>query len=149
AAGPWAVPGSARRTGRQSAGRSGSGANGCRANGRAAPASRQGPAEARGEMNMASFSSDHQDAVVHVDRLSRRFGAKLALEDLSLAVPRGTVFGIVGANGAGKTTLIRHVLGLLRAQSGSVRVFGRDPVADPVGVLKTRTLPLCARNRPS
>src|SRR6185503_1917442 len=41
----------------------------------------------------------------------------------------------VGANGAGKTTLIKHILGLLRAQSGSVRVFGVDPVADPVAVL--------------
>jgi ABC-2 type transport system ATP-binding protein len=45
------------------------------------------------------------------------------------------VHGLVGANGAGKTTLIRHVLGLLRAESGTVRVFGTDPVADPVGVL--------------
>jgi ABC-2 type transport system ATP-binding protein len=45
------------------------------------------------------------------------------------------VYGLVGANGAGKTTLIRHVLGLLRGDEGSVRVFGRDPVADPVGVL--------------
>jgi ABC-2 type transport system ATP-binding protein len=45
------------------------------------------------------------------------------------------VYGLVGANGAGKTTLIKHILGLLRAQSGSVRVFGADPVADPVGVL--------------
>jgi ABC-2 type transport system ATP-binding protein len=41
----------------------------------------------------------------------------------------------VGANGAGKTTLIKHVLGMLRAESGSVRVFGLDPVANPVGVL--------------
>jgi ABC-2 type transport system ATP-binding protein len=50
-------------------------------------------------------------------------------------LPRGAVYGLVGANGAGKTTLIRHVLGLLRAESGSVRVFGFDPVADPVAVL--------------
>ena len=50
-------------------------------------------------------------------------------------MPRGAVYGLVGANGAGKTTLIKHILGLLRAQSGSVRVFGLDPVADPVGVL--------------
>ncbi|MCI0464177.1 MAG: ABC transporter ATP-binding protein, partial [Gemmataceae bacterium] len=42
---------------------------------------------------------------------------------------------LVGVNGAGKTTLLKHVLGLLRAQEGSVRVFGRDPVADPPGVL--------------
>src|SRR5947199_37108 len=78
-----------------------------------------------------------QDAepVVSVERLSRRFGATLALDGLSLSVPRGAVFGVVGANGSGKTTLIRHLLGLLRAQAGGVRVFGRDPVADPVGVL--------------
>jgi ABC-2 type transport system ATP-binding protein len=41
----------------------------------------------------------------------------------------------VGENGAGKTTLIKHILGLLRAEAGSVRVFGIDPVSDPVSVL--------------
>src|SRR5262249_22027193 len=75
------------------------------------------------------------DNVIAIRGLTRRFGAKVALDNLSLVVPRGAVFGLVGANGAGKTTLIRHVLGLLRAASGSVRVFGRDPVADPEGVL--------------
>jgi ABC-2 type transport system ATP-binding protein len=75
------------------------------------------------------------EAVVQVEHLSRRFGANLALDDLNLQVPRGAVFGVVGANGAGKTTLIRHLLGLLRPQAGIVRIFGRDPVIDPVGVL--------------
>src|SRR4051794_27128682 len=75
------------------------------------------------------------DHVVVLDRVTRRFGTKAALDGVSLAVPRGIVFGLVGVNGAGKTTLIRHILGLLRAESGSVRVFGRDPVADPPGVL--------------
>jgi ABC-2 type transport system ATP-binding protein len=76
-----------------------------------------------------------EEAVVRVASLTRRFGTKVALDNVSLTVPRGSVFGLVGANGAGKTTLIKHVLGLLRAAAGSVRVFGRDPVADPVGVL--------------
>src|SRR5215472_12919764 len=84
---------------------------------------------------MSDPSSASAEAVVRVERLSRRFGATVALDGLSLSVPRGAVFGVVGANGSGKTTLIRHLLGLLRAQAGSVRVFGRDPVADPVGVL--------------
>jgi ABC-2 type transport system ATP-binding protein len=75
------------------------------------------------------------EAVIEVSRLTRRFGAKPALASVSLSVERGAVYGLVGANGAGKTTLIKHVLGLLRAESGSVRVFGLDPVADPVGVL--------------
>jgi len=75
------------------------------------------------------------DPVINVSELTRRFGAKTALASVSLSMPRGAVYGLVGANGAGKTTLIRHILGLLRAESGSVRVFGLDPVADPVGVL--------------
>jgi ABC-2 type transport system ATP-binding protein len=73
--------------------------------------------------------------VIEVRGLTRRFGAKRALDGVSLAVPRGKVFGLVGPNGSGKTTLLKHVLGLLRAQTGSVRVFGRDPVRDPAGVL--------------
>ena len=77
----------------------------------------------------------HADSVIQVERLSRRFGTKMALDRVSLTVPRGVVFGLVGANGAGKTTLIKHLLGLLKAQTGLARVFGRDPVADPVGVL--------------
>ncbi len=75
------------------------------------------------------------ESVIRVTELTRRFGAKTALASVSLSLPRGAVYGLVGANGAGKTTLIKHLLGLLRAESGSVRVFGLDPVADPVGVL--------------
>jgi ABC-2 type transport system ATP-binding protein len=75
------------------------------------------------------------EAVVKIENVSRQFGAKLALNDVSFRVPAGSVVGLVGENGAGKTTLIKHILGLLKAQSGSVRVFGLDPVADPVGVL--------------
>jgi ABC-2 type transport system ATP-binding protein len=73
--------------------------------------------------------------IVEINHVSRRFGDKLALDDVTFSVPSGTVVGLVGENGAGKTTLIKHVLGLLKAQTGTVRVFGRDPVADPVGVL--------------
>jgi len=75
------------------------------------------------------------EPVVQVSELSRRFGATTALDSVTLSLPRGAVYGLVGANGAGKTTLIKHLLGLLQAESGSVRVFGLDPVADPVGVL--------------
>jgi ABC-2 type transport system ATP-binding protein len=75
------------------------------------------------------------DAIIDVSGLTRRFGARTALDGVSMSVPRGTVHGLVGANGAGKTTLIRHVLGLLRAEEGAVRVFGMDPVAEPVAVL--------------
>ncbi len=72
---------------------------------------------------------------VVIRNLSRKFGSKCALDSVSLSVPAGCVLGLVGENGAGKTTLIRHMLGLLKAQAGSVRVFGMDPVLEPVRVL--------------
>lgn len=84
-------------------------------------------------MNFPSPSS--AEAVVAVTDLSRHFGSKTALDNVSLYVPKGGVFGLVGENGAGKTTLIKHILGLLKAEAGTVRVFGLDPVADPVRVL--------------
>jgi len=74
--------------------------------------------------------------IVAIESLTRCFGSKTALADVSLTVKPGIVFGLVGENGAGKTTLIKHVLGLLKAQTGRVRVFGLDPVADPAGVLR-------------
>jgi len=73
--------------------------------------------------------------VIDINNLTRRFDSKTALASVTLSLPRGGVYGLVGTNGAGKTTLIKHILGLLKAQTGSVRVFGLDPVEDPVGVL--------------
>jgi ABC-2 type transport system ATP-binding protein len=73
--------------------------------------------------------------VIEIHRLSRQFGATKALDDISLTIARGGVFGLIGGNGAGKTTLIKHLLGMLRAQSGTVRLFGLDPVQNPVGTL--------------
>ncbi|MCU0872449.1 MAG: ABC transporter ATP-binding protein [Pirellulaceae bacterium] len=75
------------------------------------------------------------DEIVTVQQLSRVFGRTVALADVTLSVARGAVFGLVGENGAGKTTLIKHLLGLYRPEYGHVRVFGSDPVGDPVGVL--------------
>ncbi len=73
--------------------------------------------------------------IVEIHDLVRTYGRKRALNGVNLTLEKGTVLGLVGQNGAGKTTIIKHILGLLRAESGSVRVFGKDPVADPPGVL--------------
>jgi ABC-2 type transport system ATP-binding protein len=81
------------------------------------------------------MNTSAEPRAVEITGLSRHFGSKLALNQVSLEVRRGRVFGLVGANGAGKTTLIKHLLGRLKAESGLVRVFGFDPVADPVAVL--------------
>lgn len=75
------------------------------------------------------------DSVVDIRNLSRSFGDKQALVDVTLQIPIGCVFGLIGGNGAGKTTIIKHILGLLKAHTGSVRVFGLDPVSHPVETL--------------
>jgi ABC-2 type transport system ATP-binding protein len=74
--------------------------------------------------------------IVDVESLSRQFGATMALDSVNFSATQGRVHGLVGVNGAGKTTLIKHLLGLLRPTRGSVRVFGLDPVRDPVAVLR-------------
>ncbi len=75
------------------------------------------------------------ETIIEVDKLTRRFRKTMALDGVDLRVQPARVFGLVGANGAGKTTLMKHLLGLFKPQSGRVRVFGCDPVADPEGVL--------------
>lgn len=62
--------------------------------------------------------------VVETDGLSKRFGARRAVEGVDLRIPRGSAFGYLGPNGAGKTTLIRMLLGLTEPSSGSVRLLG-------------------------
>jgi ABC-2 type transport system ATP-binding protein len=75
------------------------------------------------------------EPAIDVQHLTRRFRKKVALNGATLTVPKGCVYGLVGENGAGKTTLIRCLLGLLKPHEGTVRVFGKDPVEDPEGVL--------------
>jgi len=61
--------------------------------------------------------------------LTRRYGARTSLDALTVRVLEGDVYGFLGPNGAGKTTAIRCILGLIRADAGSVTIFGeRDPV---------------------
>jgi ABC-2 type transport system ATP-binding protein len=84
---------------------------------------------------MQETSPSATPPIVHIHRLTRRFGPTTALDDVCLAIRRGGVFGLIGNNGAGKTTLIKHILGMFRAQSGTVRVFNLDPVENPVGTL--------------
>ena len=61
---------------------------------------------------------------IETNRLTRMFGARIAVDRLSLRVPPGVVYGFLGPNGSGKTTTIRMLLGLMRPTSGSVRLFG-------------------------
>jgi len=81
------------------------------------------------------MNNEKTNTILQIDGLSRHFGEQIALDNISLSVNKGQVFGIVGENGAGKTTLIKHLLGQYIAQQGTVRLFGLDPVEEPEKVL--------------
>lgn len=68
------------------------------------------------------------DFLIETRNLTRRFGERVAVDDLNLSVPAAGVYGFLGPNGAGKTTAIRMLLGLIRPHAGEVRLFGA-PVA--------------------
>lgn len=73
-------------------------------------------------------------AAIVVQNLRQGYGRKTVLENLSLEIPTGQTFALLGRNGAGKTTLIRTLLGLLEPTGGRVEVLGLTPAAYPVAV---------------
>jgi ABC-2 type transport system ATP-binding protein len=72
--------------------------------------------------------------VIRVQNVSKRFGRRAVLDDVSLAVPRGVVFALLGENGAGKSTLIRSLLGYHKIDSGSIQVCGMEPNRKPLEI---------------
>jgi ABC-2 type transport system ATP-binding protein len=66
----------------------------------------------------------NNELVVDVDRISKRFAGHVAVEDLSLRVPKGAVYGLLGPNGAGKTTSIRMIMDITMPDEGTVKLFG-------------------------
>jgi ABC-type multidrug transport system ATPase subunit len=66
------------------------------------------------------------EAIVAIDRVTKDFGGKTAVKDLSFTVPAGQICGLLGPNGAGKTTLFRLLMGILKATSGRLLVDGLD-----------------------
>ena len=71
-------------------------------------------------------------SLIETRNLVKKYGEKLAVNDVSLAVQAGEVFGFLGPNGAGKTTTIKMIVGLLQPTSGTVRVAGFDVQAQPL-----------------
>jgi ABC-2 type transport system ATP-binding protein len=75
-------------------------------------------------------------AAIETLDLTRRFGARTALDGVSLTVPERSIYGFLGRNGAGKTTTIKLLLGLLRADAGHARIAGIDVAADRIGAAR-------------
>ena len=72
------------------------------------------------------------DPLIEIRHLVKRYGDKLAVDDVSLAVDAGEIFGFLGPNGAGKTTTIKVAIGLLQPSAGEVRVAGWDIQKEPL-----------------
>jgi ABC-type multidrug transport system ATPase subunit len=84
----------------------------------------------------ASASTARSSAVaLRTINLSKRYGERLAVNDLNLEVRRGEIFGFLGPNGAGKTTTIRMALGLIAPTAGSVEILGQDVFAERARIL--------------
>jgi ABC-2 type transport system ATP-binding protein len=67
-------------------------------------------------------------SIIEIQHLRKRYGDTVALEDVSLSIEEGEIFGILGPNGAGKTTLVESISALRRPDGGSIRVAGLDPL---------------------
>ena len=68
--------------------------------------------------------------VIDVEHVHKRYGEKVAVDDVSFTVEEGEIFGILGRNGAGKTTTVECLVGLRKPDGGRVRVLGMDPLRD-------------------
>jgi ABC-2 type transport system ATP-binding protein len=84
---------------------------------------------------LAGTGTETQDApAIAIDHLVVRYGRRAAVDGLTLQVPRGSVFGLLGANGAGKTSTIKTLLGFRRPTAGGARILGYDIARDRVAI---------------
>jgi lantibiotic transport system ATP-binding protein len=74
--------------------------------------------------------------IIEVQKISRRFGSTVAVNNLYLQVPPGCIYGFLGPNGAGKTTTIRMLLGLIAPDEGEIRIFGRSLKENRLDILR-------------
>ncbi|AIQ15923.1 bacitracin ABC transporter ATP-binding protein [Paenibacillus sp. FSL H7-0357] len=74
--------------------------------------------------------------IVETKGLTRRFGEQVSVNEVNLEVPEGKIYGFLGPNGAGKTTTIKMLLGLLRADSGTIRIFGQEMPGNSQEILR-------------
>jgi ABC-2 type transport system ATP-binding protein len=75
-----------------------------------------------------------RETVIRIEQLTKRYGTQAAVDNLSLDVAEGEIFGFLGPNGAGKTTTMLMLLGLTEPTAGTVRVCGHDPAREPLKV---------------
>ncbi len=78
--------------------------------------------------------AEKRASIIETSHVTKRYGSKLAVNDLSLSIQRGEVFGLLGPNGAGKTTTILMLLGLTEPTAGTATIGGKDCTRNPLEV---------------
>lgn len=72
-------------------------------------------------------------AIIEISNITKTFDSHIAVNDLSLSVPKGSIYGFIGPNGSGKTTTIRMIMNILYPDSGTIRVFGKEQTGSAIG----------------
>lgn len=83
---------------------------------------------------MVVYLESHDESIIHVEKLTKRYGDLVAVDGISFAVRAGEIFAFLGPNGAGKTTTIKMLTTLLKPTSGTITIDGLDPASDPIAV---------------
>ena len=89
----------------------------------------------KSDSEAARMTSKNDELIVRTEKLTKKFGNLVAVNDLNLEIHRGEIFGFLGPNGSGKTTTIGMLLGLIRPSAGRVEIFGQDISKNPDAIL--------------
>src|SRR5260370_16896735 len=81
--------------------------------------------------NQSSRKGSTSMVEISIENLTKHYGTLVALDNISLKIASGEVFGLLGPNGAGKSTLLKTMVGILRPTTGTIRIGATDIVADP------------------
>lgn len=73
-------------------------------------------------------------SVIDIENLTKTYGSSRGVADISISVPKGTIYGFLGPNGAGKSTTINMLLGLTHPTKGTIRIFGKSVESDSIGI---------------
>src|SRR5205085_2816198 len=105
---------------------------------RGAPAIRGRRARPSGRAGAPDRQSQARGAMIRLENLTKHYGSFVAVDDVSLEVSRGVLYGFLGPNGAGKTTTLRMIAGILRPADGRVLLGGDDVHRDPIAARRRR-----------
>ena len=84
------------------------------------------------EVTIPSFTGDHREIAIEATGLTKRFGKFTAVDNVTIGIPRGEIFGFLGSNGCGKTTTMKMLTGLLEPSSGTAALFGKEVAASNI-----------------